>query len=516
MTDHPRSMPDESHDAQRASPAPDPVEHRAARPSWLSRALRSPWFLPVAVTVLALRVVLVASCSRLFDPDVWWVAAAGRDMLRTGHIPTSNLWSFTDPTRPWVMHEWLFALPYEWLLTHYGPHAFALVAALATVATLTPVLASVARGRHLLTVLFSAFLATTLFEQRMLSARPPHVALALATTTAWLAFRDKFGPRELVATALIGMLWTNAHGSFVLGGALLIAGLLAHLDAPDRQARAGAVVAFAVSTLINPYGLRLHGLVLEYIFGRSEEMAIIHAHITEFAWVGKALANGHLEPARFAGLVLITLLALFAITQRGMRMCGAAVLVLCLMTVRQLRHLELAGLIGITLLVPAIDLVMDRTRWRVRTEALLQRVHRWIPLVLIAGALVSHAIALAVRPASQWVNDNLGGNDVIALAQEIPSNARVHASFVQTGIVIWYGFPRGIRVLYDLRNDCYGRQAALDALSLNTARLDVLARNRVDTVLVPRTHPLAVALARASEWRVADARGDWMLFLARR
>jgi hypothetical protein len=74
-------------------------------------------------------------------------------------------------------------------------------------------------------------------------------------------------------------------------------------------------------------------------------------------------------------------------------------------------------------------------------------------------------------------------------------------------------------VLYDLRNDCYGRQAALDAIALQKPRdgsarpLEVLARNRVERVIVKSEHALAGILrASASGWHVVSRRGEWVMF----
>ena len=82
------------------------------------------WGTGVVLSV-AMGLGLVAGLYELHDPDVWWVAAAGRERLLHGALPTTNLFSFTDPSHPWVMHEWLLAVPYAWMLGRLGPPAFA-------------------------------------------------------------------------------------------------------------------------------------------------------------------------------------------------------------------------------------------------------------------------------------------------------------------------------------------------------------------------------------------------------
>src|SRR5262249_25503493 len=52
------------------------------------------------------------------DLDVWWIAAAGRDLLATSAVPRVNAYSYTAPDSPWVMHELAFGLLYA-----FGLHA---------------------------------------------------------------------------------------------------------------------------------------------------------------------------------------------------------------------------------------------------------------------------------------------------------------------------------------------------------------------------------------------------------
>jgi len=48
---------------------------------------------------------LSAATSKVFDPDVHWLAAAGRWLLASGHVPAQNHFSFTAPDHVWLMHE---------------------------------------------------------------------------------------------------------------------------------------------------------------------------------------------------------------------------------------------------------------------------------------------------------------------------------------------------------------------------------------------------------------------------
>ncbi len=498
--------------APMADPEPrDATAAHTARTGLVARAA-----LPAIVGLLAVRPVVIAATSPITDPDIWWVAAAGREILATGRVPTTNLWSFADAAQPWVMHEWLFAVPYEQVLTRFGPHAFALVAAIACVAALVPVLAMLARARNAITVGFGALLCTTLFDMRLTTPRPPHVALALATATAWLAFRARFTRRDLAASALLGLVWANAHGSFPIGLGLLVAG--AFEGRTDRRARVLGGVAFAAATLANPYGPRLHGLVLSYLLGTNAVIQLVHAYVVEFMPVWRAVIVGRLDPARLAGFVVVVALAIGALARPSLRARGVFVLALCAMTLRQFRHLELTGLLGVPLLAPVMDDWLDRTRWRPVTGPALARAIPFAAALLVVAAIVSHAVTLAVRPTGAWLYDNIGGTHLPALAIGVRPGARIFTTFEHTGVVIWHAAPRGARVLYDLRNDCYAEGTAEDAgmlqrpLAPGARPLEVLARRRVDTVLLDGSHPLAGILGRDPAWRVEARSGTWIRF----
>jgi hypothetical protein len=65
-------------------------------------------------TVLVLAPLLLAFGGTFFfaatDPDYWWHARTGQLISETGHLPTTDIYSFASADRPWVTHEWLTEL----------------------------------------------------------------------------------------------------------------------------------------------------------------------------------------------------------------------------------------------------------------------------------------------------------------------------------------------------------------------------------------------------------------------
>src|SRR5690242_8648414 len=105
------------------------VKIRAAQVTNLERSVGRPGVLtsldrrPVVALVLA-AVTTIAAVKLVgaptADPDVWWVAAVGRDAPLFGPAPATNFYSFTDSATPWIFHERLFGTLYAWGLAHVG------------------------------------------------------------------------------------------------------------------------------------------------------------------------------------------------------------------------------------------------------------------------------------------------------------------------------------------------------------------------------------------------------------
>lgn len=75
-------------------------------PSPVRRATSVWWGAPVLLIPLLTGILL--SWHSLSDLDIWFHLRAGRDLLGGQGVTSTNLYSFTEPDRPWVNHEWMF------------------------------------------------------------------------------------------------------------------------------------------------------------------------------------------------------------------------------------------------------------------------------------------------------------------------------------------------------------------------------------------------------------------------
>lgn len=458
-----------------------------------------------------------AAVAKVQDPDVWWIAAAGRDLLASGRVPRENAYAFTDPAHPWIMHEWLFAAPFAQGLARAGPAFFALAALAFMLATFALVLVHTMNAPTGLRARGLYSLATLLcFGKRCTSARPSGAALLFAVAMAHIAFRPRLRWRDVALAAAIELVWANAHGSFPLGVALLGAGAACawwEKRRDDIALRAAAVGIAAAVTPINPYGLKLHRFVLAYFRGEPGVFAAIHEHIAEFAplWRDTSVLG---VPEKL-GFAWMTGLALAAIASPRWRARGAVVLGLALLAALHVRHIEQLGLLGAMILAPRAGEIAERLGLRAgRGEAARTRAVAAAMLAVGALALTLHVGARASRDPDDWIDPSLGGRSFVRLARAVPDGARVYAPFESSGLLLWLASQRGVRVYHDPRNDCFSRAVTDDAIALlapdATAESRLLDRG-TDFVLSPASSPLRDFLG---AWKPTAADGDWLLLEA--
>jgi len=444
-------------------------------------------------------------------------------MLATGEVPIRNGFSFVELDDPWVMHEWLFGPPYAAGLDALGPTFFALVSACAFALTgALVVAATVGRARHLAVGCVAAFIAVGMFAHP--TARPTWVALALPAAMALLAFRETFGRVAACGCVVLELVWANAHGSFPLGVVLLAAAAWA--GAVDRRRRIVTTLAAAAVTLVNPYGLRLHALVLDYLVGSPGRGVGDLTPIVEYAPLWDARYFAVNSVAATLALGALVLLAVQTLRSASHRARGVLVLALVPLAVVHARFAPTLALVAAIVLLPALDEAVARTRlaayaggpWRPGRAAI-----GGYAAVLAGLAAVAFA-TVASRPADAWIDPALGGPSFLRLASQLPGGANVVTPFRSAGLILWRTSPRDVRVFYDSRNDPYSaemRRVGLTLLEQSPEAIrEELERRGTTYALVP-SPPTAEAgqrrgydgaLDAAPGWSVRARDGGWCLY----
>lgn len=494
----------------------------AAEPRVLPAQGASSWILRASLVGIGLTfavLALTAATLRVSDPDVFWVAAAGRYLLHTGQLPHTNLWAITDAAHPWVFHEWLFGVPYAWILGHLGVGWLPLLGLLGLTTTFALLLwATLGRSRTPVGAVLGLF-ALLCFSMRALTPRTTHLALAFPLLL-WVLSSRPLRRWRAVAIVALEWLWANAHGSFPLGWAILA---LSVIELPaERRKRLGLLGATVAVTVVNPYGLKLHRLVLGYLAGGDATSRFIHRHIAEFQPLWRAPEFVLTRGAMGCEVLFLIALILQLLAHPRFRARIGFALLLLVGAALQVRHLDLAGLLGCALFVEPLDeLWTGHLRRTAGQSAVLssRSTAGLLGLLLVPGLLIGGASWAREyrqhRSDGSWVSPTLGGSDVVALAKALPDGAHVLPQFTAGGIVLWYGADRGVKVLFDPRNDCYSAATATTALSLldglhppPEAERELDAA-KVDRVLVPASSPLAQELARSALWHVRARAGTW-------
>jgi hypothetical protein len=481
----------------------------ATRQSRSSELLRPLIFLlSAAVLVFAVDFYSFQAATKVNpDFDVWWVAAAGRDILATGHVPQTNGHAVVDSDVPWVMHEWLFGPPFAWGLEHFGPSFFSLVTLIAfNVVTATLLWITIGSGGAFWLSVACCLSSLFLFWAP-LSARPTRLAVFFPVAMAGLAFAPRFTRWHALAAVGLELVWANAHGSFPLGVVLLL--ISAFEQKPQRRTRLLATFSAALITLVNPYGVGLHRLVWRYLRADEPIFIWIHQWIDEYKPLWRSIQlHGKLP----VGMALLLVLALWTLTKAGLRVRALLTLGLLGLSILQVRDAQWVGPLGVVLLAPALKLIS--------LEALPLRLGRLIVVIAAASGLAIGAVANWAIRRTRTPADWYGWQSPVAdLAKQLPENARVLVPFQAAGLVLWLIAPHDGRVLFDSRNDCYSGRTAddyhdlMERNPLRAGTAEILDRDGVAQVITLTDGRLGELLEKAApEWQRTRTEGNLSTF----
>lgn len=443
-----------------------------------------------AVFVLILPSLLGSTPGLFRDGDVSWHVAAGKWILANGRVPNSDPFSYTMAGRPWVAHEWLaeifHALAFD-LASYAGLAALVTAALMALHLTVFLHL----RSRVGPIALLFAFLAMDLILAKFLFARP-HVLVwsLLAVWTALLLMsRDEQKPPPLWLAVLM-LLWTNLHGSFLLGfivvGAMCMDGLAK--AGWSRQQFFGWLnfgLLALIASLLNVNGAAglLHPLSI---------MGMDRLHLIQEWNPGTPSEN----PLFY--VVLIPMLA--AMFLKGVRLTvGEAVLLLMLlvMAFMQVRHQSWLAIVGVLVLTPHLAGFHRRhappvfaSKWDRRT---------WLgAAAAIAVALLAGRLLLPLRPVE---NTGTPRGLIAAIPAELRSKPVLNEYSFGGPLIL-----AGVRPYIDGRADMYGDEFLSNYVEIvhegDIARFErAVGKHGIRWTMLRPRNPLTKALDASPEWR---------------
>ncbi len=213
------------------------------------------------IPVILFPALFLLTIAKMIDTDLWFHMKAGQVISETGSFIYKDIFSFTAAGRDWFYHEWLFGVISYYVYSIFGVNG--LILGKATLLTLTfLIIYKCMRLRGANHYLSSFILFIAVLAARFRFTERPHVFKFLFVA-AFIYFLDLYRLKEknhLWLLPVLQLLWTNIHGSFILGPAIIAIYLFLEVVSWKRRelkALATILVLTSAVTLINPYGFKL-------------------------------------------------------------------------------------------------------------------------------------------------------------------------------------------------------------------------------------------------------------------
>ncbi|MCX7607734.1 MAG: hypothetical protein N2049_00755 [Anaerolineales bacterium] len=216
-----------------------------------SRALSSLdflWLAFVLMVVLALAFLLPVT-----PQDYWWYLRIGQDTLAAGAVPTVDKLSYSQAGAPMVYHSWGAAVLFYLLYQAGGLTLTVLLRGLllAIAYALVWLIARRLGAGRIPTAL--VLLLAVLVSSSNWSVRPQLFAYPLFALALYLLYCWEEGQSKAVLwLPLLGFLWVNLHGSFVM--LFLLAGAALVFGRGERRLLALVLGGALLATMLNPRG----------------------------------------------------------------------------------------------------------------------------------------------------------------------------------------------------------------------------------------------------------------------
>ena len=459
------------------------------------------------ITIIIFVTVFAMAVRVPVDTDMYWHLAAGRYIVATGQVPTTDPFSSTMRGQPWVDVYWLA----QWSL--YSVYALAGMNGLAVLVAVLVVVAFIFVWRQMTGgALLRAFVLvlTAAASGVIWSPRPQMATYVLLAVLGYVLhlYRWKQVDR-LWVVPIVFVVWANTHGGFVAGfmllGAAIIGETLHNLTPASNPEAMGwprlrkLIVITLLSgavLLINPHTINVLRLPFETV-----NIGALQNFIAE--WASPDFHELFQQP-----MLWMLMLTLIAIGQSGRRLdwTDAATLVLfAYLAFVARRNIGLFAIVCAPILSRHAAAWFERSRWGQR---------RLSPGIPFANGAILFVIALAasvkvVAPLLPSVQAEAEARIMPRAAVEwIAANrpaGLMFNSYNWGGYFLWKLWP-DYPVFVDGRTDVYGNTLLGEYLQIIQAAPEfeaMLAARNIGCVVVDRDSLLARALARSGEWTLA-------------
>ena len=477
----------------------------------------------------------------LGDCDTGWHIRTGEWIVSNHLVPTHDVFSFSKPGGVWFAWEWLSDVIFAGLNGMWGLRGVVMLSILLLSATFTALFLVARRKANPVTAIVVTMVAAAASSVHWLAR--PHLFTLLFVILFYAALermregQTRWGRLPYLALLPVAtILWTNLHGGFFLGIALVVAygaGELAQLALTAaredrgpawRRAKrfflcAGACLA---ASLINPYTYRLHVHLFEYL-----RDSYASQHIIEFF----SLSFHHPAAIFFESMLLLAAVSVFWYARRGRYTESLLLLVFGHLGLLAARNIPIFVLVAAP---PVAGMVqawlnglpeLELAQWVRRTAAKFNqmaartaetdRIPRW-HLVSVLGVAMVAALLFAPAPPKRFraeFDPQSYPAKAIEALKRMPQ-PRIFTDDQWGDYLIWRLYPSD-KVFVDGRSDFYGsafEEKFIDVLNVKYNWERILGGFGVDTILLPPSAPLSGALKESSRWRVVYDDGVALIF----
>jgi len=480
----------------------------------------------------------------LGDCDTGWHIRTGEWIISNHLVPTHDVFSFSKPGDVWFAWEWLSDVVFAGLNGMWGLRGVVLLSILLLSATFAALFLLVRRRANPVTAILVTVVAALASSIHWLAR--PHLFTLLFVILFYAALervregQTRWGRLPYLALLPVAtILWTNLHGGFFVGIALVGtygAGELAEMAlTANREERGPAwqrakryfacAAACLAASLINPYTYHLHMHVIEYL-----RDPFIQQHITEFL----TLSFHHPSAIFFEVMLWLSAVAVFWYARRGRYTEPLLVLAFGHMALLAARNIPIfvmvaappvAGLVQAWLNgLPESELAQWVRRAAAKYNQMAARtaetdqIPRWHAVSALGVAMVA-ALLFAPAPAQRFraeFDPQSFPAKAIKALQGMPE-PRIFTEDQWGDYLIWRLYPSD-KVFVDGRSDYYGKafeEKYSDVLNVKYNWESILSGFDVDTILLPTKAPLSGALKESSRWRVVYDDGVALIFRSR-
>ena len=425
----------------------------------------------------------------LQDADTYWQIVVGQWIIDHRAFPTVDIYSYTKTGAPWISSSWLAQVLYAASYSAFGWGGPVMLAGLATAAAFA-LLARILSQRFAPVHAVIVAMAATVLSAYHFIARP-HL-LALPVMVLWVyglvrASDDRRAPSFWLLPLIV--LWTNLHGGFVFGLALIAPFALDavwNAEASQRISLALRWALFGVCALIVS-GITPYGWDSLLAARRILDLRNAMAHIPEW------------QPVDFSSLgpfEVCMLAALGLMLWRGVVLSPTRILLvlgLLHMALSHVRNVEVFALLTPLVMMQPLAARFGRSDTAATSGSMVGNIAVIaVTAILTCAFVANHAFTPVAGYTPAAAVDVLKARK----AERILHNAGFGG----------YLITRGIPVFFDGRGELYGDDflvKTFDAFALKDvgAFLGLLESYKIDATMLRPETPAASLLDHVEGWQ---------------